>query len=66
MVKRKETVSLGTFARVGVWALFALWALVWCAPSPRIEDIAVASWVAVASIETVVLIIQHRRLERED
>jgi hypothetical protein len=32
-------VSLGTFARVGVWALFALCALVWLAPTDRIENV---------------------------
>ena len=56
--------SLGTFARVGVWALFALCALVWFAPTDRIENVAVITWFAVANIMTVVLVLQYLRDRR--
>ena len=64
--------SLGTFTRVGVWALFALcalvWlalcALVWLAPSERIEVLAVVTWFVVSNIMTVVLLVQYLRNRR--
>ena len=53
-----------TFARVGVWVLFALCALVWFAPSGRIEVLAVATWLVAANIMTVVLLVQYLRNRR--
>jgi cobalamin synthase len=67
-------VSLGTFARVGVWALFALcalvWlalcALVWLAPSERIEVLAVVTWFVVSNIMTAALLVQYIRRRRRE
>ncbi len=56
--------SLGTFTRVGVWALFALCALVWLAPPGHLWNVAVITWFAVANIMTVVLLVQYLRNRR--